>query len=61
MLPKLIIRSFVIAKRIIENGKYNVITCSDCGCKFAFDKVDLEKDGTVTCPQCATANTPVVK
>ena len=50
-----------MAKRIIENGKYNVITCSDCGCKFAFDKVDLEKDGTVNCPQCDTANTPVVK
>lgn len=50
-----------MAKRIIENGKYNVITCSDCGCKFAFDKVDIETNGKVTCPQCDTENTPTVK
>ena len=51
----------IMAKRIIENGKYNMITCSECGCKFAFDKVDVETDGTVTCPQCDKANTPTVK
>ena len=50
-----------MAKRIIENGKYNVITCTDCGCKFSFDRVDVEEDGTVTCPQCDTANTPETK
>ena len=50
-----------MAKRIIENGKYTVVTCSDCGCKFTFDKVDVETDGTVTCPQCDTINTPTVK
>lgn len=50
-----------MAKRIIEYGKYNVITCSDCGCKYAFDKVDIEADGTVLCPQCNKANTPVIK
>ena len=50
-----------MAKRIIEYGKYNVITCSDCGCKFSFDKVDIEANGTVICPQCTKANTPVVK
>ena len=50
-----------MAKRIIENGKYNVITCSECGCKFAFDNVDVETDGTVTCPQCDKANIPTVK
>ena len=49
------------AKRIIENGKYNVVTCSDCECKFSFDKRDIEANGTVICPQCAKANTPVVK
>ena len=50
-----------MAKRIIENGKYNVITCSECGCKFAFDKADIETDGKVLCPQCEKANTPTVK
>lgn len=42
-----------MAKRIITNGKYNVVTCDDCGCVFAFDKADLEPDGkTIACPQC---------
>ena len=50
-----------MAKRIIVNGKYNLIECSDCGCQFAFDNVDIEADGTVTCPQCDTANTPEPK
>lgn len=52
---------YFMAKRIIENGKYNVITCSDCGCKFAFDKTDVETNGKVTCPQCNTENTPTTK
>ena len=50
-----------MAKRIIENGKYNVIICADCGCKFSFDKTDIESDGKVICPQCDTANTPKIK
>ena len=37
-----------MAKRIIENGKYNLITCSECGCKFAFDKVDVKTDGIIS-------------
>ena len=31
-------------KRIIENGKYNIITCSECGCKFSFDITDVENN-----------------
>ena len=50
-----------MAKRIIENGKYNVVTCSDCSCKFAFDSIDVETDGTVTCPQCNTVNKATIK
>ena len=50
-----------MTKSIIENGKYRLITCTDCGCKFSFDKIDIEKDGTVTCPQCGTKNTPTLK
>jgi DNA-directed RNA polymerase subunit RPC12/RpoP len=50
-----------MAKRIIENGKYNVIKCSGCGCKFAFDSTDKEANGNVTCPQCGTENTPEKK
>ena len=50
-----------MSKQIIENGKYNIITCSDCGCKFGFEKTDIEESGKVTCPQCGTENTPVVK
>ena len=53
-----------MAKRIIENGKYNIITCSDCGCKYAFDSTDIERDEVsawVTCPQCGNPNTPEVR
>ena len=54
-----------MAKRIIQNGKYNVVTCTDCGCVFAFDQVDVEVDtdgkSTITCPQCETVNTPTEK
>ena len=45
-----------MAKRIIEYGKYNVITCTECGCKFAFDNIDIETNGTVVCPQCGKEN-----
>ena len=50
-----------MAKRIIKNGKYNTITCSDCGCEFAFDAVDIEENGMVICPQCTTENAPTIK
>lgn len=50
-----------MAKRVITNGKYNIITCSDCGCVFSFDKADIETNGKVICPQCHTENTPTVK
>ena len=47
-------------KRIIENGKYNIITCSECGCKFSFDVTDIENN-MVTCPQCDKENKPTLK
>lgn len=50
-----------MSKQIIENGKYNIIICSDCGCKFAFEKADIEESGKVICPQCETENTPVTR
>ena len=50
-----------MAKRVIENGKYNLVVCSDCGCKFAFDKIDVDSNNKITCPQCGTENTVVVK
>ena len=50
-----------MSKQIIKNGKYNIITCSDCGCEFVFEKTDIEESGKVICPQCGTENIPVVK
>ena len=54
-----------MAKRIIQNGKYNVVTCTDCGCVFAFDKVDIEVDADgksiIVCSQCDAVNTPTEK
>ena len=50
-----------MAKRVIKNGKYNVITCSDCRCEFSFDSIDIEPDQKVVCPQCQTRNTPTIK
>ena len=54
-----------MSKRIIEYGKYNKITCADCGCKFSFDKEDIitKENGAkvVTCPQCEKENTPEIK
>lgn len=48
-------------KQILKYGKYNVVTCSDCGCEFSFDKVDVKEDGTIECPCCKTQNTAPVK
>lgn len=39
-------------KQILEPGKYNTLTCSDCGCKFTFDKSDLDENNQTTCPCC---------
>jgi hypothetical protein len=50
-----------MAKRIIKNGKYNVITCTDCGCEFVFDQTDVEESGMVICPQCDTECQPAIK
>ena len=54
-----------MSKRIIQNGDYNKISCTDCHCEFAFDKEDIiTKDNgakVVTCPQCNTENTPKIK
>lgn len=41
--------------RVLENGKYRVITCS-CGCKYSFDLTDVE-DSKVKCPECRQENT----
>ena len=54
-----------MAKRIIKHGKYNVVTCLECGCEFSFDKVDIieQKDATpcVVCPECNAECTPITK
>ena len=50
-----------MAKQILENGKYNVITCTDCGCKYTFEKVDIRATGAVSCPQCEATNFPTIK
>ena len=50
-----------MSKQIIKNGKYNIITCTDCECEFVFEKTDIETNGKVTCPQCGTENTPTTK
>ena len=47
-----------MAKRIIKYGIYNTAVCDECECEFAFDKVDIEADGTVICPQCGATATP---
>lgn len=49
--------------KIIEHGKYRVVKCSNCGCKFSFglDEVEEEKDIQplydlseyyIKCPEC---------
>ena len=50
-----------MAKRIIQNGKYNVAECPECNCIFAFDSTDLEDNGTVMCPQCDTEIVPNIR
>ena len=50
-----------MSKSIIKNGKYNIITCTECGCEFSFDKIDIESNGNVICPQCDKENKPTVK
>lgn len=57
---KITLGELIMAIRIIKNGKYAKITC-DCGCEYAFDKVDIEEDGMVPCPQCDARNKPEVK
>lgn len=53
-----------MAKRIIENGKYNKAACTSCNCVFAFDRTDVEESGNgyyVTCPQCGVEISVEVK
>ena len=50
--------------KIIEPGTRTVTSCKYCGCKFSYEKEDIEKDGLfannavvlgktwVVCPQC---------
>lgn len=55
----------MMAKRIIKHGKYNVVTCIECGCEFSFDKVDIieseEATPYVVCPECGAECTPIIK
>lgn len=37
------------------------ITCSNCGCKFTYDKVDVDDSGKITCPECSAKNTHVTQ
>lgn len=46
--------------RVLENGKYRVITCT-CGCKYSFDIIDLDENNQVKCPECGILNTANVK
>ena len=41
--------------RIIENGQYCSVTCS-CGCKYSFDKNDIDENKKVKCPECDKLN-----
>ena len=49
-----------MSKQILTNGKYNIVTCAECGCVFAFGQTDVETnangDKVVTCPQCNKEN-----
>ena len=40
-------------KRIITNGIYNQVTCTNCKCVYSFEATDITEDKKVTCPQCA--------
>lgn len=46
--------------KILENGKYRIVTCS-CGCKYSFDLTDIDENKQVTCPECKTKNTVEVQ
>ncbi len=46
--------------RILENGKYRVVTCA-CNCKYSFDIVDVDENKQVECPECGTKNKVTVK
>ena len=48
-------------KRIITNGKYNQVTCTNCGCIYSFEATDITEDKKVTCPHCDHPNTVDVK
>lgn len=50
-----------MAKTILKPGKYQVITCADCGCEFTFENVDLDDNNKVTCPCCGTLCQATVK
>lgn len=51
--------------KIIEPGTRTVTECAECGCKFSYEKEDIENDGLLTnnlvflgktwvvCPQCS--------
>jgi PHP family Zn ribbon phosphoesterase len=39
-------------KQILKYGKYNFVTCTDCGCEFSFDKTDIDTNNKVSCPCC---------
>ena len=30
-----------MSKRIVEYGANSLVTCTSCGCKFVFEKVDI--------------------
>ena len=50
--------------KIIEPGTRTITKCAECGCKFSYEKEDIETDGLlvnnlvfigkifVVCPQC---------
>ena len=43
-------------KRILEYGKYNKVTCSECQCTFTFEQCDVINEDKVTCPCCNNEN-----
>lgn len=50
-----------MSKQILEPGKYSVITCNECNCKFTFEKIDLDANNQTSCPCCGTLCTASVK
>ena len=47
--------------QVMKNGKYNEATCQACGCVFSFDKIDIEDENKVKCPQCSNPTSVLVK